>query len=452
MTVYVDDNYELRCNDLKKQFLDYVTGVDYVAIEKDTSNLFRHRNQKQRKLDMRAFKHVLSIDADAGIAEVEGLITYADFVEASLHYGVLPAVVPELKTITVGGALTGIGIESSSFRYGLVHETISEFDVLLATGEIVTCRADNEHRDLFFAFANSYGTLGYALRIVLKVIPAGKYVELKHQHFNQPEAYFAKLEKLCAENHEAGAWDYIEGVAFNRRDMVISSGRFVDSAPYLHNYKKQHIYYLSIQNRQQDFLTAEDYIWRWDTDWFWCSKTFGVQHPVLRLLIPKRYLNSKTYRKIMHKANHNKLIKWCVDRFSKPSESVIQDVAIPIENAFKFFKFFIETIPLRPIWMCPTQSYGNERFALFDVKPGKLYVNFGFWGVIPSDKEAGYYNRLIEKAVQELGGVKSLYSSVYYSKEEFWSVYNGDMYHKLKEQYDPQHKFHNLYSKVALKQ
>lgn len=451
MTAYVDDDYELRCHDLQQQFQDYITGVDHAAIQKDVSNLFRHRSEAANKFDMRKFKHVLSIDADAGIAEVEGLITYADLVEAALHYGVLPAVVPELKTITVGGALTGIGIESSSFRYGLVHETISEFDVLLATGEIITCRADNEHRDLFFAFPNSYGTLGYALRIVLKVIPAEKYVELKHQHFNQPQAYFSKLEKLCAQNHASGVWDYIEGVVFNRRDMVISSGRFVASAPYTHNYKKQHIYYHSIQNRQQDFLTAADYIWRWDTDWFWCSKVFGVQNPLLRMLVPKRFLNSKTYRKIMHKANHNRFIKWCVNKLSRPSESVIQDVAIPIENAFEFFNFFIDNIPLRPFWMCPTQSYGDERFTLFDVEPNKLYVNFGFWGVMPSEQEPGYYNRLIEQKVRELGGIKSLYSSVYYSKEVFWSLFNEKVYQELKEKYDPQGKFLNLYEKVTAK-
>ena len=29
-----------------------------------------------------------------------------------------------------------------------------------------------------------------------------------------------------------------------------------------------------------DFLTTRDYLWRWDTDWFWCSKNVGAQHPL----------------------------------------------------------------------------------------------------------------------------------------------------------------------------
>jgi FAD/FMN-containing dehydrogenase len=452
MSVFVDhEEYETRCETLQQQFQDYIADVEHAAIEKDVSNLFRHRSEKKKKFDMRKFKHVLSIDVEAGVAVVEGLITYADLVTATLHHNALPTVVPELKTITVGGALTGIGIESSSFRYGLVHETVTEFDVLLASGEIVTCRSDNEYRDLFFAFPNSYGTLGYALRIVLKIVPCEKYVELKHQHFNQPRPYFEKLEKICLENHRSGHYDFIEGVAFNRRDLVISTGSFIDSAPYTHNYKKMHVYYKSIANRQQDFLTAEDYIWRWDTDWFWCSKVFGVQNPLIRMLVSKRLLNSKTYRKIMHRANQNRIIKWCVERFTGSSESVIQDVAIPIENAYRFFNFFVENITLRPFWMCPTMSYGDENYTLFDVEPNKLYINFGFWGVMPSDKEPGYYNRLIEEKVVELGGLKSLYSSSYYTEQEFWNIFNREKYSALKAKYDPQGKFLDLYSKVVVK-
>ena len=52
-----------------------------------------------------------------------------------------PAVVPEFKSITVGGAYVGIGIASSSFKFGLVHENIIEAEVLLADGSIVIFEA-----------------------------------------------------------------------------------------------------------------------------------------------------------------------------------------------------------------------------------------------------------------------------------------------------------------------
>ena len=54
--------------------------------------------------------------------------------------------------------------------------------------------------------------------------------------------------------------------------MYLSIGRFVDEAPYASDYTFMNIYYRSIREREQDHLKTLDYIWRWDTDWFWCSR------------------------------------------------------------------------------------------------------------------------------------------------------------------------------------
>ncbi len=124
------------------------------------------------------FCDVLAVDPQAGWVEAEGMVTYEALTAACLKHGVMPAVVPQLKTITLGGAVAGVGIESSSHRYGLVHDTVLELDVLLGDGRVVTCTRDNEHADLFFGFPNSYGTLGYALRVKAKAVPVRPYVHL----------------------------------------------------------------------------------------------------------------------------------------------------------------------------------------------------------------------------------------------------------------------------------
>jgi len=63
----------------------------------------------------------------------------------------------------------------------------------------------------------------------------------------------------------------------------------------------------------------------------------------------------------------------------------------------------------------------------------------------------GYFNRRIEQITGELGGVKSLYSDVYYGEDEFWKIYNGAAYAALKQRYDPRGKFRNLYEKCVRK-
>ena len=50
---------------------------------------------------------------------------------------------------------------------------------------------------------------------------------------------------------------------------------------------------------KRDRLTIHDYLWRWDADWFWCSRAFGVQRPMVRRLWPRRYRRSDVYRKLV---------------------------------------------------------------------------------------------------------------------------------------------------------
>ena len=87
--------------------------------------------------------------------EVEGLTTFEQIVDATLPYGLVPPVTPELKHITIGGAICGIGIESTCFRHGFVHDSLIEADVLIGEGEVVLCNAVNAHADLFAALPNS---------------------------------------------------------------------------------------------------------------------------------------------------------------------------------------------------------------------------------------------------------------------------------------------------------
>jgi FAD/FMN-containing dehydrogenase len=419
-----------------------------IRLQKQTSNLFRQRSPATKGIDVRQFNQVIEIDKENLTANVEGMTTYDALVKECLKYGCLPTVVPELKTITVGGALTGCGIESSSFKYGLMHETVTEFEVLLSDGRVVLCRPDNDYQDLFKGFPNSYGTLGYALRISVKLYVVKPYVKLKHILFKNKTLYFEALKDLCLQNRKQEKVSFIDGVAFDKNEFYITSAEFVDEAPYLSDYTDKNIYYQSIKQRQEDYLTTHDYIWRWDTDWFWCSAIFYAQNPVLRRFWGKKRLNSATYSHLQKVFSTNKIAQWLYGIFKRKTESVIQDVQIPIEKSAEFLSFFEETIGIKPIWLCPTMPYQRDiNFDLYTMDPDCLYVNFGFWDLKASEKREGYYNRLIEKKVAELSGNKSLYSTSYYPEKEFWDIYNKKSYDKLKRKYDAKKRLRSLYEK-----
>jgi len=86
------------------------------------------------------------------------------------------------------------------------------------------------------------------------------------------------------------------------------------------------------------------------------------------------------------------------------------------------------------------------------MRPG-WYVNFGFWDVKRTRQAhaPGHFNRLIEKKVAELGGIKSLYSDSYFPEEAFARTYGGEAYAALKRRYDPRGAFPTLYEKCVLK-
>jgi FAD/FMN-containing dehydrogenase len=430
-------HYRNKCAILARAVEQAQARGERIGLRKSTSNLFRRRSAAGKYLiDVRAFNRVLAIDPRRMTADVEGMITYDALVDETLKYGLLPAVVPQLKTITVGGAVSGLGIESSSFKFGLVHETIEEMEVLLGDGRLVTCSC-RENPDLFFGFPNSYGTLGYALRLTVRLIPAEPYVHLTHTRFSDPESYFARV----AERAES-AVDYLDGTIFSRDEMYLTEGEFVPEAPSVSDYTYMDIYYRSVRQKSGDWLSAKDYIWRWDTDWFWCSKHFYVQKPGIRRLF-KWGLNSRTYQRIMR-------LSYSILPDPGGTESVIQDVDIPIGNAPEFFDFLFSEIGITPVWMCPFKTGDSGRqWDLSPLRPAQLYVNFGFWDVIPSTHEKGHFNRRIEQKTMRLGGAKGLYSSAWYDQAEFWSIYDQPRYAQLKQTYDAQGVFPDLYSKCV---
>lgn len=174
-----------------------------VRLAKPTSNLFRARAKSNAPgLDTSGLTNVISVDQAAKTADVAGMCTYEDLVAATLPYGLSPLVVPQLKTITLGGAVTGLGIESASFRNGLPHESVVEMDILTGSGELVTASRE-QHQDLFRSFPNSYGTLGYSVRLRIELEPVKPFVSLKHLRFHSLSDLVAAMDRII----ETGGYD-----------------------------------------------------------------------------------------------------------------------------------------------------------------------------------------------------------------------------------------------------
>jgi FAD/FMN-containing dehydrogenase len=445
---------------LREAYAAWPPGVP-VRLAKRTSNLFRFRGSppgppsagSRAGLDVSAFGHVLGVDPAARTARVGGMTTYEDLCDATLRHQLMPLVVPQLKTITLGGAVTGLGIESTSLRNGMPHESVTEMEILAGDGRVVRATDDNEHAALFRGFPNSYGTLGYALALTIELEPVQPFVHLRHFPFGTAEACMDAIVQTAAEGSYRGhRADFVDGTAFAPDEIYLTVGAYSDVAPWRSDYAGQQIYYQSVRRAKEDFLTIRDYLWRWDTDWFWCSRAFGVQKPLVRRLWPRRYRRSDVYRKLVALDRRYGLSAAVNARRQRPlREAVIQDVEIPVRRGAGFLRFFAENVGMSPVWLCPLRLRGERPWTLYPLTPGEVYVNFGFWGTVPlpPGEADGYRNRLIEEEVARLDGHKSLYSTSFYAKDEFYRRYNGEAYHALKRAYDGQARLPGLYEKCV---
>jgi FAD/FMN-containing dehydrogenase len=445
--------YERRVADLRRALLALPADAP-VRLRKRTSNLFRPRAPVTGALDADGFDGVLSIDPERRTADVLGMTTYEHLADATLAHGLMPLVVPQLKTITLGGAVTGLGIESTSYRNGCPHESVLEMDVLTGGGEIVTATPTNEHADLFFGFPNSYGSLGYALRIRIELEEVRPFVQLRHVRYDSVAACAREIARLAVDpTYDGAAVQFVDGMWVSGSEVYLTLGSWADSAPYTSDYTGTDIYYRSVQRCEHDWLTVRDYLWRWDTDWFWCSRAFGAQQPLVRRVWPKRYLRSDVFwRLVALERRYGVKRRLDLMRGKADIEYVIQDVEVPVQRLAEFLDFLHQQTGMAPVWLCPLRQRDPDAvWPLYPLDPGTTYVNVGFWGGVdlPRGRHEPFHNRAIERKVAELEGRKSLYSTAFYPEDEFWANYGGPAYEVLKKSYDPDGRLADLYAKTV---
>ena len=440
---------------------EQIAGDAPVRLAKRTSNLFRARSASTAPgLDVSGLAGVIAIDPEAQAADVQAMCTYEDLVDVTLAHGMIPMVVPQLRTITLGGAVTGLGIESTSFRNGLPHESVIEMDVLTGSGEIVTADAHGQNADLFATFPNSYGSLGYATRIKIALEQVPGFVELRHIRFDTVTALADAVERIVRTRSWDGVRvDGLDGVAFSPSESYLTlATNALERPSTLSSYTGQRIYYRSIRQRETDALTMYDYLWRWDTDWFWCSAAFGAQNRLARRIWPARYRRSDFYHRLAGYDTRFGLVSKLDRVRRKPQrERIIQDVEVPVARIAEFIDWFDENIGMRPVWLCPLRlrepdgSGSSRAWPLYPLVPGRTYVNAGFWGTVPIAEGAsdGDKNKLIEATVTAMGGHKSLYSDAYYDRETFDRLYDGAALAQVRAVHDPNERLTGLYEKAV---
>lgn len=422
--------------------------------EKTTSHFFRQRVKKKR-LNLLPFTSVIEINTENLTADVEGLINFFDFSQETLKHGLLPAVTPELRSITIGGTISGLGVEATSFKYGLVHETLCEFDLLTATGDVLTC-SESENRDVFHTVPNALGTLGYVLRAKVKLIPAKPFIKVAVKHFSDPESYFESLSLWCRKKI-----DFLDGIIFGPGHYVLMIGTFIDDLPSNKSVFDPLVFpffqALAKKNTQEMYFTVKGYLWRWDYDCFWgTDRTLPMLGKILLKPWFRRSLGRYLLRSDVLLTLRRKLDKLQSNHFfaffpKERRETLLQDAGVPLGKCVEFINWYQEKINVYPLWICPVAAQKKSGTYPLSRWEGDIIVDIGFYTSkkLPQGVPDNYYNLQIEAELNKLHSVKGMYSTSFYSKEDFWKIYDKERYFKVKNKLDPKNSFPDLYQKAV---
>lgn len=416
----------------------------------------RHRDNI---VDTSSLNHVLRVDPASETAWVEPNVPMDALVAATMGYSLIPQVVMELPSITVGGGFSGSAGESSSFRFGLFEATISEIEIVLPTGEVAWA-SKTEKRDLFWGAASAFGTLGVVTLLRVQLIQAKKYVELTY-HFTRT---FGDTLSRIREETENKDNDYVDAIMFTQASSVICSGRLADSLPAGEKPKcftrrKDPWFYLRAKQVHSklasspartvtDHIPLVDYLFRYDRGGFWTGREAFSYFKVPFNRVTRYLLDPFMYTRVINTAQA---------KTDFADYYMVQDCGIPLDRCGEFKNWLDDNLAIYPIWLCPLRVRRDLPDSCHGIHAAMGrpecpdMMNFGVWGLNSWDRnEAFAKNRALEATVQKLGGWKTLYARAYYTEKEFWEVYDRDSYNAVREKYDAT-GLPTVYDKVRVK-
>ena len=126
------------------------------------------------------------------------------------------------------------------------------------------------------------------------------------------------------------------------------------------------------------------------------------------------------------------------------------DVFIPFSKVSNFMEWYKKEVNHFPLWCVPYKFVRGYEWVSADFLhkiKDKLILDLAIYGM--KKKGDKNYYKIIEDELMNIGGIKTLISSNYYSESDFWKIWNKKNYYKVKRKTDPNNIFRNLYTKTC---
>ena len=408
-----------------------------------------------------------------------------------LPKGFMLATTLEIEEATIGGLACAVGMTTASHKYGLLQETVVEYEIVLGDGRLVRARRDNEYADLWHAFPWSHGSLGLLVGLTLRVVPVTSHVRLDYTPVRGQEAYCAKIREVSLAPEEELA-DFVEATVFSKSECVVMVASFVpdedvDAArvnnvgwwfkPWFFTHVRDEI----MGNADiaasgcgatvTEFVPTYQYIMRHDRGIFW----------TLRDQLPEALGNHVAFRWLFGWLNPPKVTFLKLPatqriRREMMCERVYQDIVLPLRTLEDAINLSDELFQIWPVLVYPSRIYDHgeqyhagqfPRPLPADIVAGTnyaMYYDLGVYG-IPSmavdaptqtatqqaiaQGQAVSAMRTIEKFTRDNQGAPFLYANTFMDREEFGKTFDLALYERVRAKYDASEHFPHLFDKTS---
>lgn len=397
------------------------------------------------QLDISKMNKIIKINTDDEYILCEPLCTFEQIVDELIIYGYAPLVCPEFKNITIGGTIAGGGLESSSFKYGLIENTIIEYEILCGDGIIKTLNKDI-NTDLFYGNMWCLGTLGTILTIKMKIKKCTPYIKLLITYYDNYEIFNEKFTKLIKSNYI----DYIECLCLSQNKYCIITGNQITNINgynkiNLKNYwSKWFISHIYDKNQTTTYIIdIKDYLFRWDRGIFW----LGLDK------INPTFMNRILFGWLFDMQTHHTISRYTTSDKRNEQKRILADLGPPLSKLKQMIDYNDDNTYIYPLWLLPVKTIHdqNKIFSPDSIIKEDFYIDFGIYGIPKKDINLSNdfleINRKLENKVHELNGMKGFETVCYYSEKEFNTYYNVQKYNELKVKYNG-NIYPHIYNKI----
>jgi len=412
---------------------------------------------------------ILGVDEGQGVVRLEPFATVGDVAQHLDEMGLQLEATIEMKDATLGGLVMALGMTTHSHVCGLVHDTVTAYEIVTADGELVRATADNEHADLFRALPWSHGTLGLLVALEMRVIPAPSHVRLVYRPFYSLDTYAEEYRRLVTEEEPP---HFVETLIFGKDRAVILEGHLATQDEVragklpvneVSRYYKP-LFYKHVEGmlelgegrRHEELLPMFDYLMRHDRSMCMCLAQIlpTANEPWFRYTMGWMLPPNTTFLKGTRPE---------AERENTIRKQVWQEYAFPAEHFAEMVEHVHDAFEIYPLLAYPCKVIDHGGLVRLPGNRGKAYsgkaettpfLDIGIYGfpqrVRDGDERFPAVTRVrdLEQKARAMGGFLHTYCDVFSTEEEFMEMFDHAVWRQMRARYAADGTFPTIYEKV----